>query len=107
MSEILFCRTRYFYHSYQDLWKLVELSGFPSCYIDEIDLRADKIFIVPTINGEFRGHIQNQLASLNGEPKRAKIIWCNCERPIEVNWEDLQDVRRPVFACSKQSFDTL
>jgi hypothetical protein len=103
MSEIIFCRTRYFYQSYTDFWSLVELSEFPTCFIDEVDLRTDAIFIIPTINGEVRPHLDNH----REDEKRAKIIWWNLERCVEVLWSDLQDVRRPVFACSKQSFDTL
>jgi hypothetical protein len=38
VAEIIFVQTRHWYGSYQDYWKLVELSGFPSIYDDQMDL---------------------------------------------------------------------
>ena len=37
MTDIVFARPRHEYDSYRDLWRLVELSGFPLIYADEID----------------------------------------------------------------------
>lgn len=102
---IIFCKTRYFYQSYTDMWRLIETAKFSTCYIDEIKLDQDHIYVVPTINGEFRPHIENELRRIPS--KRATIIWHNLERPVEVDWNDLADKNRPVFACTKQSFDTL
>lgn len=51
---ITFARTRHVYDSYNDLWTLVGLSDFPTCYVDEID--ADdpaRCYILPTRNGEW------------------------------------------------------
>ncbi len=39
MAEITFVKTRHVYDSYTDFWRLVELSGFPTIYYDELDLR--------------------------------------------------------------------
>lgn len=100
---IVFAKTRYLYDSYRDLWKLVEVSNFNTCFIDEIDVSKPVTYIVPTINGEFRPHLDNY----RHIDKQAKIIWWNLERPVEVNWPDLEDKNRPVFACTKNSFDSL
>lgn len=104
--QIIFAQTRYSYQSYTDYTKLVGLSRFDTCYVDEIDLSKNAIYLVSPINGEFRPHIENQL-KLHVGNKQAKLIWINLERPIEVKWEDLQDKSKPVFACTKQSFDTM
>ena len=52
MSDPIFVRTRHTYDSYNDLWRLVELSDFPTCYVDEIDAASDQTYILPTRNGE-------------------------------------------------------
>lgn len=54
MSDPIFVRTRYIYDSYSDYWKLVELAGYPTCYVDEMDIEdSSKTFILPTRNGEW------------------------------------------------------
>lgn len=52
MNDPIFARTRHIYDSYKDLWRLVELSDFPTCYIDEIDPHSLNTYIMPTRNGE-------------------------------------------------------
>lgn len=52
MSDPIFARPRHHYDSYNDLWQLVHLSGFPTCHIDEIDAASDNTYILPTRNGE-------------------------------------------------------
>lgn len=89
--RIIFARTHYEYGSYQDYWRLVNLSGFETCYVDEIDLSADAIYIVSPINGEFRPHIDHH-RSLLKEPQRAKIVWWNLERPDVPGSPSIQDV---------------
>lgn len=56
MPEVIFARPRWNYDSYTDLYRLIELSGFPLCFIDEIDAFDDKcIYIVTMLNGEVVG----------------------------------------------------
>lgn len=53
MPDPIFVRTRHLYDSYSDLFRLVELSGFPTCYVDEIDASDPaRCYILPTRNGE-------------------------------------------------------
>lgn len=60
MTDILFARTRHEYGSYQDFHRLIELSDFPTCYVDEIPREGwkDKTVIVTPINGEWQQGIQ-------------------------------------------------
>lgn len=54
MSDVIFARTRTNYDSYQDFWRLVKLSGYPTCYVDEIDADSDHTYIYTPSNGETR-----------------------------------------------------
>lgn len=70
MSDPIFARTRHTYDSYQDFWGLVELSGFDTCYVDEIDPASDHTYIYTPNNGE----------TANGWPDaRARITWYQLE----------------------------
>lgn len=76
----IFARTRVEYDSYSDFWRLVELSAFPTCYVDEIQLDAPVTYITTPINGSFRPHIRNEIVRV-GENRRAKLVWWGLERP--------------------------
>lgn len=52
MSEVIFAVPRHEYASYQDLYALIDLSGFETCYIDEIDPQSDNAYIITILNGE-------------------------------------------------------
>jgi hypothetical protein len=69
-----FARTRHHYDSYQDFWKMVELAGLPTCFVDEIDINSDTIYVTTPITGELKSR---QLP----KARRAKIVWWNLERP--------------------------
>ena len=73
---ITFVRTRHFYQSYTDFWKLVELSNFPTIYVDELRPQEEGIFIVAPMNGEWRPHLDNHKGRRN-----AHLILWNLERP--------------------------
>lgn len=45
MSQVIFARPRWDYQSYSDLWRLIELSGYPLIFIDEIDPQSDNTYI--------------------------------------------------------------
>lgn len=76
----IFVRTRHKYESYTDFWKLVELSGFETCYVDQIDLARPKIFVVTPLNGEVRPHLTN-CRRIHQGIQSCRIIWWNLERP--------------------------
>lgn len=77
MADITFVKTRYLYDSYQDFWALVELAGYPTIYVDELDVQREGIFITAPMNGELRPHIDNH----RDEPRNAHIIHWLLERP--------------------------
>jgi len=77
--EIFFVRTRWVYDSYRDFWSLVELSGFPTLYTDELDIEKEGIYIVAPLNGEWEPHIKDQMESK--KRRRAHLIHWNLERP--------------------------
>ncbi len=72
MTNIIFAKTRHTYDSYQDFWRLVELSGFTVRYLDEIDWQQDGLTVIGTPhNGEWFGI---------PTAKRARLIHWNLER---------------------------
>lgn len=86
MRDLVFVRTRYEYQSYSDLWRLVDLSGFKTIYVDEFDLAQDYVGILPTCNGELRPHITHRRSILKG-PQWATLIHWNLERPDSGDYE--------------------
>ncbi len=71
MINPTFARTRHVYDSYKDFWQLVELAGFNTCYVDEINHADDNAtYIIPMLNGEW----------VDGYPDtRARLIWWDLE----------------------------
>ena len=70
MSDVIFARTRHHYQSYTDYWRLIELSGYATCYVDEIDTQSDNTYIVTPDNDEVRRGFPNA---------KARIIWWDLE----------------------------
>lgn len=62
---------------------MVELSGFKTCFVDEVDLTSNAIFIVTPCNGEFRPAMQAQRDRLSGSPSTARTVVWQLERPDE------------------------
>lgn len=77
MTKITFVKTRHNYDSYMDFWRLVELSEFPIIYVDEVDVSKPGVYIVGTMNGEWRPHIDNQ----KDKVRNAHLVLWNIERP--------------------------
>ncbi len=77
--EIFFVKTRWVYDSYLDFWALVELSGFPTIYIDELDIEKEGVYVVAPLNGEWEPHIKAQIDSK--KRRRAHLVHWNLERP--------------------------
>lgn len=79
MSEqIIAVKTRWHYDSYMDLRTLFELAGFPSCYVDEVDISKPVTYIVSPMNGEWRPHLYNEFAT--GKPRYCNLILWQLER---------------------------
>lgn len=84
MTDPIFVRTRFDYvnpengfGSYQDYWRLVELSHFPTCYVDEMDTASDNVYIISPLNGEIP---QEDGKPLGYPGARARIIHWNLEQ---------------------------
>lgn len=76
--NITFVKTRWNYDSYADYWKLIELSGFPICYVDEMDVYdSDKVYIISPMNGEMLEFMTPERRN----DKKAYLIQWNLERP--------------------------
>jgi hypothetical protein len=56
---------------------LVELAGYPTIYVDEVDVQQKGIFITAPVNGEWRPHLDNHM----NEPRGAHLIHWLLERP--------------------------
>ncbi len=75
MTDPTFVRTRHVYQSYTDYWRLVELAGFPTCYLDELQPDSDNTYIMAVRNGELPA---------GGYPgARARIIHWHAEFHVE------------------------
>lgn len=74
MKDPIFCRTKHVYESYTDFWTLVEVSGFISCDIDDIDWFSDDVYIVTPLNGEWM-NIEKPAGATS------RLVWWNMERP--------------------------
>jgi len=77
--SVIFAKTRHEYDSYQDFWSLVSLSGFPTCYVDEIDPTTENTYIFTPHSGEFFATVSKHGKAWNA--RKAKIIWWLLERP--------------------------
>ncbi len=66
MSSIIFFRSRYEYGSYSDLHRLIELSGYPLVFIDQLDAQTDNLYLLTVRNGELPE---------NGYPDAKATIW--------------------------------
>lgn len=76
--DIIFAKTRWHYDSYTDFWKLVELSGFPIVYIDEVDPYKDGVtYIVSPYNGEW----YEFMTRYDINDVKSELIHWNLERP--------------------------
>ena len=75
---IRFARTRHEYPSYSDFWRLVEVSGFQTCYVDEIDLSRDVVYILTPWNGETTPALRRARAG----GSTGKVIWWLLERDL-------------------------
>jgi hypothetical protein len=78
MTEPIFVKLRNdqgeLYGSYADYWRLIELSGFPTCEQGEIQLDSNRIFILSPPNGN-----AHEIAR---QPRRCKLILWALERPL-------------------------
>lgn len=93
MADILFARPRQPYQSYTDLFRIIDLSGFPLVYIDEVDWDKPQTVI---------GVIKHPEWSIIPAAKTARCIWWTFERMLHV---DELDMASPVVpACVDETW---
>ena len=61
MTDIIFAKPVRHYDSYTDFWRLVELSGFPTIYVNEIDITKPGIYITSPMNGDYIEHMAGEV----------------------------------------------
>jgi hypothetical protein len=71
MNEVVFMRPRQEYASYQDLWRLITMSGYRIKYVDEINWDEDITVI---------GLPKHSSWDSIPKKRRAKLVWYNTER---------------------------
>lgn len=79
-TRIIFARTRHEYPSYADLWDLVDVAGFKTCYVDQIRLDRTAVYITTPWNGETEPALRAAQLVAGGRAT-ARVIWWNLERP--------------------------
>lgn len=85
--KIVFAHPRQVFESYSDYRKLIEISGFETCFYDEMKLSPDTVYIVAPVNGELRSVVSRLRLQAQKEQKaQPKIIWWNLERPDSGVW---------------------
>lgn len=83
MSEVLFARPRWDYQSYSDYWRLIELSGYPLIFIDEIDPQSDNTYIFSQPPTDWHHGWNNP---------RARIIYWAIEWYLDVDYRSIPGV---------------
>lgn len=82
MNDIIFARARDHYGSYSDLYRLIELSGYPLIFIDEIDAESDNCYIFSTPST----HWHDGLERVGWPGATARIIYLNLEWYTDVDY---------------------
>lgn len=89
MSNVIFARPRHTYQSYADFWHLVELSGYPIIYMDEMQLdSADTCYIFSTPATHW--HDGTERRGFAGA--KARVIYYNLEWYANVDYRAIPGV---------------
>lgn len=87
--KIIFAHPRHEYGSYVDYRALVRLSGFETCFFDEMNLAPqDTAYIVSPANNSLYKHLVGKEVRDRG----AKIFWLDLERPDPPEIEPISDL---------------
>lgn len=90
--DVVFVKTRWHYQSYTDYWRMVELCGCPTCYVDEVDVEAEAVYIVCPLNGEWEPMLRARQSE--GKKRRATLISWTLEPPVKNDY--LPNLRQTV-----------
>jgi hypothetical protein len=76
--DVIFAHPRAGYGSYTDYKRLVELSGFPIVYVDQVNFQQpNTVYVTTPLNGEWKP-FRDKYRDVD---KKAKIVWWSLERP--------------------------
>jgi len=88
MSDIIFAKPVHLYESYSDLWRIVELSGYPIITIGDIDPASDNCYLFSTPDTHWHDGTERR-----GWPDaRARIIYFNIEWYMDVDYSAIPGV---------------
>lgn len=102
MMEVFITRTRVFYPPYVDLLTMAHVSGMQTCFVDEIDVTREAVYICFVINGEHRPHLTNY----RNKVKKAILVHWNLERQGHAGMGDLVNYMDAVWT-SCQYYETV
>lgn len=91
MTNIIFARPRHNYDSYTDLYRLIELSGYPLIYFDEVEPDSDNLYIMTVVNGENMHGWRNP---------RARIVLWDLEWRLDGEYPRIPGISR-IWASDK------
>lgn len=80
MPKCVFVRTFEHHPSYYDYWKLVELSGFPTCAPSAVDLQERTVYVYTGTRTEFKKR-QERFGNLKSLDRAASLVYYQIERP--------------------------
>lgn len=72
MNKVIFARTQHHYQGYDDFFRLVELSGFPICYLDDVNWSDPALTVIATP--------KHPEWAIIPRDHRCRLIWWTLER---------------------------
>lgn len=91
-ETIIFAKPTHNYASYEDFWRLVEVSGFPVIPFAEVDLTEEANYVFTPWNGEVAELLPQMRTKAVGDA-RGRVIWWNLERDLADAPEDERRAR--------------
>lgn len=98
---IIFARPDHTYDSYSDLWRIVELSGFPIVTIGDIQPDSDNVYIFSTPATHWHDGVERR-----GWPgAKARIVYYNIEWYSDVTYQGIPGVE--IWSADKWHADKI
>ena len=101
MPDIIFATSRQAYDSYSDLLRLINLSGFPLVYIDEIYPDSDNVYIFSTPQTYWHDGTERH----GWQGAKARIIYWNIEWYEDQAYRDIPGVE--IWSADKWHADKI
>lgn len=89
-EPIIFAKPDHHYNSYDDFWRLVEVSGFRVIPFGDVDLAEPATYVFTPWNGQVTEALPQMRANA-ADKVRSRVIWWNLERDLaDATAEDRQ-----------------